>query len=87
MFSTFSSSVTDLYGQTVVSDGIKITLRIRMVLVLLIFIWTALLMAPLLLIRAALGSGTTRFGVFGANNEDVSFNTMDNGTGFFFRID
>ena len=51
-----------------------------MVLVLLIFIWTALPDGSATAHSgAALGSGTTRFGVFGANNEDVSFNTMDNG--------
>ena len=29
---------------------------------------------------ASLGSGTTRFGIFCANNEDASYNTMESGS-------
>ena len=83
MFSTFSSSVTDLYGQTVVSDGTwhMITASYSNGTGAVNFYLDGITDGSATAHSgAALGSGTTRFGVFGANNEDVSFNTMDNGS-------
>ena len=83
MFSTFSSSVTDLYGQTVVSDGTwhMITASYSNGTGAVSFYLDGITDGSATAHSgAALGRGTTRFGVFGANNEDVSFNTMDNGS-------
>ena len=35
---------------------------------------------------AALGRGMTRYGVFGANNEDSIYNTMDTGSPELYAI-
>ena len=83
MFATFSSSVADLYGQTVVSDGAwhMITASYSNGTGAVNFYVDGVADGSATAHSgAALGSGTTRFGVFGANNEDVSYNTMDNGS-------
>ena len=83
MFATFSSSVADLYGQTVVSDGSwhMITASYSNGTGAVNFYVDGVADGSATAHSgASLGSGTTRFGIFGANNEDASYNTMESGS-------
>ena len=83
MFATATSSAADLYGDTVVSDGTwhMITASYSNGTGAVDFYVDGVADGSgTAHSGAALGSGMTRYGILGANNEDSSYNTMESGS-------